>query len=71
MLATDKQKQMFDCLHCTTRRSESTDECFYCPIADGCATCTAYDYQTSGLPVKRATYSCIMHKARALANAYF
>lgn len=26
-----------------TRRSQSTDECFYCPIAAGCAWCSAYN----------------------------
>lgn len=28
-----------DCLNCITRRSQSTDECFYCPIAQGCSWC--------------------------------
>ena len=29
------------------------------------------NYQLFGTPDKRATYICVMHKARALANAYF
>lgn len=58
------------CLNCITRRSQSTDECFYCPIAKGCAWCSAYNYQECGSANKRATYICEMHKARALANAY-
>lgn len=33
--------------------------------------CTAYNYQVFGTPDKRATYICEMHKARALANAYY
>lgn len=53
------------------RRTQSTDECFNCPIAEGCSWCTAYNYQIFGTPDARATYICIMHKARALANAYF
>ena len=53
------------------RRTQSTDECFYCPIAEGCSWCTAYNYQVFGTPDARATYICIMHKARALANTYF
>ena len=42
-------------------------------IANGAVVhnCTAYNYQVFGTPDKRATYICIMHKARALANAYF
>lgn len=55
----------------TTRISESTQECLDCPIADGCSDCLAYNYQLYGLPIKRATFICIMHKARSLANAYF
>lgn len=59
------------CLQCITRRSQSTDECFYCPIAEGCSWCTAYNYQVFGTPDARATFICTMHKARALANAYY
>lgn len=62
------------CLHCfdgITRRSQSTDECFYCPIGQGCAWCSAYNYQATGSPNKRAVTICEMHKARALANLYF
>lgn len=59
------------CLKAITRRSQSTDECFDCPIAEGCSWCTAYNYQVFGTPDKRATYICVMHKARALANVYF
>lgn len=53
------------------RRTQSTDKCFDCPIAEGCSWCTAYNYQVFGTPDKRATYICIMHQARALANIYF
>lgn len=59
-----------NCLNCVSRRAQSTDECYYCPIAEGCAWCTAYNYQVTGTPNKRVTYTCEMHKARALANAY-
>jgi len=60
-----------NCLNCIDRKTQSTDECFYCPIADGCSWCSAYNYQTYGTANKRATYICEMHKARALANAYY
>lgn len=42
-------------------------------IADGAIVhnCSAYNYQEFGTPDKRATYICEMHKARALANAYY
>lgn len=71
LLSKPEWCQKFDCLHCTTRISESPQECLDCPIADGCSDCLAYNYQLYGLPIKRATFICIMHKARSLANAYF
>lgn len=54
------------------RISQSTEECINCPIAEGCAWCQAYNYQDSGGDFNhRATYICVMHKARALANCYY
>lgn len=63
-----------DCVACLkgiTRKSQSTEECFNCPIASGCAWCTAYNYEYFGTPNKRATFICEMHKAQALANVYY
>lgn len=71
LLPTEKEKDIVKCLRCITRRSQSTDECFNCPIAGGCSWCSAYNYQIFGTADKRTTFLCIMHKARALANAYF
>lgn len=65
------EKDCVACLRSITRSSQSTEECFNCPIAEGCAWCTAYNYQVFGTPDKRATFICIMHKARALANVYY
>ena len=69
------QKQCHkDCMECMskiTRRSQSTDQCFYCPIASGCAWCSAYNYQVFGTVDQRATFVCEMHKARSLATVYF
>lgn len=64
-------KDRLACLTCITRRSQSTDECFYCPIAEGCSWCSALHYQEYGTADKRVTHICIMHRARALANLYF
>jgi len=71
IMVTEKQCDCVKCLRSIDRRSQSTDECFNCPIAEGCSWCTAYNYQVFGTPDKRATYICPMHKARALANAYY
>ena len=59
------------CMECINRRTESTDECFYCPIAEGCSYCSAYNYEIYGTPDSRCTFICDMHKARALANYYY
>lgn len=67
----EKDKAWIDCLGCITRRTESTDECFFCPIAEGCGECSAYNYQVAGTPDCKATFMCDMHKARMLANTYF
>jgi uncharacterized protein len=68
---SSKEKDCINCLNCITRRSQSTDECFNCPIASGCAYCSAYNYEDTGTPNKRVTYICDMHKARCLSTAYY
>lgn len=39
LVTTKEEIHTVKCLKCITRRSQSTDECYYCPIADGCAWC--------------------------------
>lgn len=68
---TDEDKSTLEMLESMTRRSQSNDECFYCHIAAGCAWCNGWQYQKFGTPNKRDTASCIMHKARSLANVYY
>lgn len=68
---TQEEQQRIKCLDCITRKTQSTEECFSCPIADGCSWCSAYNYQVNGTPDSRVTYICCMHKARSLANVYF
>lgn len=53
-----------------TRQSQSEQKCLDCPIASGCAWCTAYNYERTGTPNRRVTYICEMHKARVLAQCY-
>ncbi len=68
---TNEQRARIEELKSVTRKSQSTDECFLCPIARGCAWCSAYNFEEFGTVNKRTTYICIMHKARVLANAYY
>lgn len=69
--ATEQHKNNIKKITNVTRRSQSTDECFYCPIATGCSWCSAYNYEEFGTPNKRTTYICCMHKAMSLANVYY
>jgi len=71
LMQTEKQKLVVEQLHSINRRTQSTDECFFCPIAEGCSWCSAWNYQLFGTPDKRCTRICPMHKARALFNYYF
>lgn len=67
-----KCKSCMKALKQVNRQTQSTEECFNCSIAEGCAWCQAYNYQDSGGDVNhRAIYICVMHKARALANSYY
>lgn len=70
-LSTDEEKNNLALISNITRRSQSTDECFYCPIAAGCSWCSGYNYEEFGTPNKRATYICCMHQAESLANVYY
>lgn len=67
----DCDKQCLNCLKGITRSSQSTIECLNCPIANGCAWCSALNYQLFGTLNHRATYICDMHRAQSLANCYF
>lgn len=71
LLATCEQEHCLECLNSITRRTQSTDECFYCPIAGGCSWCSAWNYQVYGTANKRWIGICEMHKARSLANTYY
>lgn len=67
-------QEQIDCVTCLkniNRLNQSTEECINCSIAEGCSWCQAYNYQDSGDFNHRAIYICIMHQARALANAYY
>jgi radical SAM peptide maturase (CXXX-repeat target family) len=70
-LVTEEHKTINKELQNITRRSQSTDECYYCPVGYGCAWCSGLNYELFGTVNKRATYICVMHKARALANVYY
>ena len=63
-------RERLEVLKGITRQSQSEQKCLDCPIASGCAWCTAYNYERTGTPNKRVTYICNMHQARVLAQCY-
>ena len=54
-----------------TYKSQSPQECLDCPVSGECGWCSALNYQEFGTINKRTTYTCLMHKARILANYYY
>ena len=67
----EEHKKIMQQFSTITRRSQSTDECYYCPVAGGCSWCSAWNYQKYGTYNKRDTNVCWMHRARTLANSYY
>lgn len=54
-----------------TYKSQSPQDCIECPVSSECGWCSALNYQEFGTINKRTTYTCLMHKARVLANYYY
>ena len=54
-----------------TYQSQSPQKCIDCPVSSECGWCSALNYQEFGTINKRTTYTCLMHKARVLANYYY
>lgn len=55
------------------RRTQSTQECFDCEVANGCAWCQGENYDAAETPTafQRSIAICKMHKARVRANNYY
>lgn len=55
------------------RRTQSTQECFDCEVANGCAWCQGENYDAAETPTafQRSTAIYKMHKARVRANNYY
>lgn len=71
IMKNDKYAALVNEMKSCTRKSQSTEECFYCPIASGCAWCSGYAYQYYKSFGKRTTFICDTHKAEALACLYY
>lgn len=62
---------MIDELAKCTRSVIEDEECYNCPIHQGCGECAAYSWEVTNRSDKKVKFICIMHKARALANVYY
>lgn len=70
-LITPKQREWCDKIKDITMVTQSNEECNSCSVRRGCAICLGYNYDRFGDPNHRATFICVMHKARVCANEYF
>ena len=68
---TPEYQAIYDDMQKVTRQSQSTQECLDCPVASGCAWCSAWNYQETGSYNKRSTNICWMHRAESLACTYY
>ena len=68
---TPEYQQIYEDMNKVTRQSQSTEECINCPVASGCAYCSAWNYQETGSYNKRSTNICWMHRAESLANVHY
>lgn len=71
MVGREQDSEILKMLDGITRRSQTTDICWSCPIASDCMCCIALSSTVYGTPTKRTTFACIMMIAEALANVYY
>lgn len=64
-------EEFFDSLRNITWGSQNPEKCKKCTVSNGCAWCTAYNYEKFGTPNKRATFICDLQKANVLATVYY
>lgn len=67
---SDESRILYE-LDRNTRRAQSNDICYECPISNDCAACSALGYQTYGVLNKKTMFTCIQMIAEALANVYY
>lgn len=71
MIGREEGSEVLKMMDKITRRSQSNDICFNCPIANNCANCSALGHTVFGTPEKRTTFTCIQMIAESLANVYY
>ena len=70
-IGREEGSEILHCMDENTRRSQSNDICYDCPIGSSCANCSALGYEVYEDLNKRTTFTCIQMIAEALANVYY
>lgn len=71
IVGRDQGSEVLGMMDKITRRSQSNDICYECPISNDCAWCSALSHTVYGTPGKRPMFICIQMIAEALANVYY
>lgn len=71
LIGREQNSKVLKMMDRITRRSQSNDICYECPLSNDCAWCSALGYSVYGTPNKRPMFICIQMIAEALANVYY
>lgn len=71
IVGREEGSPILDMMDKITRRSQSNDICYECPLSNDCAWCSALSHMVYGTPGKRPMFICIQMIAEALANLYY
>jgi hypothetical protein len=71
MIGREQNSPVLAMMDNITRRSQSNDICYDCPISSDCAWCSALGHTIHGNPGKKTQFICIQMIAEALANVYY
>lgn len=71
LIGRDDNSEVLKMMDNITRRTQSNDICYDCPLSNDCAWCSALAHTVYGTPDKRPTFICIQMIAEALANVYY
>ncbi len=71
IIGREQGSEILEMMDNVTRRSQSNDICYECPLSNDCAWCSALAHTVYGTPNKRPMFICIQMIAEALANVYY
>lgn len=71
IVGRDQDSDVLGMMDRITRRTQSNDICYDCPLSNDCAWCSALSHTVYGTPGKRPMFICIQMIAEALANVYY